>query len=64
MTYSYYVAVDSQGRPGLAATKRQAVLEVAAESGAEVFRVTAPNAFLARRLALESWLKRRSLSVH
>lgn len=60
MTYSYYVAVSTQGVAGLAATKQSAVVETAAETGAEVIVVDAPNAFLARRQAVATWNKRHT----
>ncbi len=59
MTYSYYVAVDDQGSAGLAATKQSVVAEAAAQSGAEIIEVSAPNAYIARREALAAWNRRR-----
>jgi hypothetical protein len=64
MSHAYYVAVTNQGRAELAATKQSVVVETAAASGAEVVRVNAPNAFLARREALADWGRRHGLHQH
>lgn len=62
MSFCYYVAIDARGIAGVAATKQSAAVEAAAESGAEVFPVDAPNAFQARRAALAVWRQRGGLA--
>ncbi len=64
MIYPYYVAVDGLGRPGPAASKRSIAIRAAARTGAKVFRVEAPNAFLAQRKALQAWLAARGTMAH
>lgn len=51
MSFEYFVAVDTNGHAGLAATKRSAVESDIAEHGGHMVTVRAANAYTARRKA-------------
>ena len=55
MVYQYYVAIDTTGHAGLAATKRCAVESEALQHGDTVISVEASNAFEARRQSAAAW---------
>ncbi|HLN24131.1 MAG TPA: hypothetical protein VK558_09130 [Patescibacteria group bacterium] len=63
MVYQYFVAIDTTGHAGLAATKRCAVESEALQHGDTVVPVEASNAYQARRQAAAAW-EQASGSLH
>jgi hypothetical protein len=63
MIYQYFVAIDTTGHAGLAATKRIAVESEALLHGDTVIPVEASNAYQARCQAAAAW-ERTCASLH